>query len=182
MSVAALKQESLHIFSPPPTTDWAAIWVGDDVKAFEKNTDRFESEMLRWRTKTASDLRVAFEKMKVAARDVPSAVRIAAVHEAVEPTLKAVEEVIEAYSIPMHSTPEFSDRIDLIGKLSASTGKSLRKLMRRIEKIRVAQHNFCVDMYYSLIAFQSEFDPEGNEGESFSEGAKASAFLRKLIA
>jgi hypothetical protein len=175
MAATATAKDFAQIFTPPPSFDWAMLTVGDDVKQLEKAIDLFETQAVEWRAST-------FTKMQSLQQGLEQ-VELAISPELLEQAIKAVEETIVTFSAPMHSDPEMAVKIDQLSKLSTSVGKFVRKLMRRIEKIRVAQHAALIDMYYGLLALRSELEGKDNEPrESFSDPAALGAFLRRQIA
>ena len=176
MTSPAVAGKFADIITPPPALDVAMLLVGDDLKQFERQVDQFETAMLQWRATLLPKLPPALDEMKrmrPTASDVEANVLVA---------IKTVEDGIAVLSTPMHGNPAISDRIDQISRVSNSAGKFVRKLMRRIERIRVAQHAFYVDIYYGLLAVKSEMEKGPEQDRSFSDPAELGAFLRSRIA
>lgn len=178
MSLAA---KSDPVLSPPPAFDWADIVIGDDLKALEKRFDQYEAETLRWRSTIAAQMQAGLKKVEASIPDVPKEQAAQLIDEGVRSILEVLEKNIESFSVPMHDNPEIVSRLDLIAKLSTKAGRFIRKLLRRAEKIRVAQHATCVDMYYGLLAFRSEHEARAG-GETFSDPSELASFLRRQIA
>lgn len=171
--MVAAVQDIASIFTPPRSMDFAALLVGDDLKQLEKKIDQFDVEATSWRAHAMAKL-ANFPLMG------PPSKAEGEVRGELAGALQAVEEGIETLSQPMHSDPAVAQKVAQIAELSASAGKFVRKLMRRIEKIRVAQHAAHVDLYYGLLALQSELDkPEPLE--PFEDPSKLTAFLRSQI-
>jgi hypothetical protein len=178
MAATATAKDFAQIFTPPPSFDWAMLTVGDDVKQLGKAIDLFETQAIEWRASTFTKMQSLQQGLEDAELATSSSVS-----ELLEQAIKGVEETIVTFSAPMHSDPEMAAKIDQLSKLSTSVGKFVRKLMRRIEKIRVAQHAALIDKYYGLIALRSELEGKDNEPrESFNDPAALGAFLRRQIA
>jgi hypothetical protein len=180
MAAAATATDFARIFTPPPSLDWATLLIGDNLKQLEKRVDLFESEAIAWRANTLTKMQSLQHGLK---EQTDVAISTPSDSEIWEQVIKNVEETIATFSTSMHSDPEIAQRLDQVSKLSSSAGKFVRKLMRRIEKIRVVQHAALIDMYYGLLAFRSEIDDKNDEtGESFTDPAALGAFLRRQIA
>jgi hypothetical protein len=182
MGLAAASDEFSHIFTPPPSVDWAALVIGDDLKNFERMIDRFENDQTVWRTETAAKMRTGLQKLSAAAADLPrnSAKEIYAAGLA--PAIEALNETIKSYSVPLHEQqPAVSGLVETLGSLAPGSSKFLRKQLRGIEQLRVVQHNACVDWYYGLLAFLSEFEDEAERGPSFSDPDELERFLRQSL-
>jgi hypothetical protein len=182
MSLAAAKSDLANIFAPPPSFDWADVVIGDDLKRLEKTADMYERQALEWRSNIAKQMQEGLKKLEVALADIPTNEADKAILEATWAPLKALEESIATFSVPMHANPEISSKVELISKRSGSAGRFLRKLFRRIERIRIAQHAASVDAYYGMLAFQSEHMEDGKGGQAFSDPEELGAFLRQHIA
>jgi hypothetical protein len=148
-----------EIFTPSPAMDWTLPSVADDLKKFETQVDRFEAEAATWRAKAIARL----SKLNLDAPD-----RAIAVTE-LNAAIVAVEKGLAAHSRPLHAEPEV-------------VGKVMQELLRRIERIRVAQHAVHVDLYYGLLALQSELEGNALETEDFRDRAKLGASLRSQLA
>lgn len=175
MTAPAVAEKFADIFMPPPSLDFAMLVVGDDLKQLEKSVDQFEIEMIRWRAALLVKQKQAFDEIK-------RVLLTPEVEAVVTDAIKVVEDAIAVFSKPMHGDPAIAERIVQLSSLSINAGKFVRKLVRRIEKIRVAQHAFFVDMYYGLLAFRSELDTSIEGSASFDDPAKLGAFLRSQIA
>jgi hypothetical protein len=180
MAATATAEDFDQIFTPLPSLDWATLLIGGDLKKLEKGVELFESQAIEWRATSLAKMQSLKHGLK---EQTDVATTTPSVSEILELAIKAVEETIATFSGPMHSSPEMAQKIDQLSKLSNGAGKFVRKLMRRIEKIRVAQHASLVDMYYGLLAFRSELEGKDEEaGESFNDPAALGAFLRRQIA
>lgn len=171
-----------NIFTPPPSVDFALLLAGDDLKQLEKQVDQFEVEATAWRSSSLSK----FSKLPKAPDELKKMIDDgegdSSINEILSEAINAVESGIETFSNPMHSDPVMARKMDQLAKLSVSAGKFVRKLMRRIEKTRVAQHAALVDMYYGLLAVRSELEKESEAVEPFDDPEKLGAFLRSQIA
>lgn len=182
MSLAAAKNDLASMFTPPPSFDWADAVIGDDLKMLEKRFERYEHEAIQWRSTIASHMQQGLGKLEAAVSGLPKDEVDRMIAGAVGNALEALEEDIATFSAPMHANPEIASRVDQLSKLSTSAGRFVRKLLRRMEKVRVAQHSACVDIYYGLLAFQSEHVEDRGNGKSFRDPAELGTFLRRLIA
>ena len=178
MVATTAAKDFANIFTPP-SVDFALLLVGDDLKQFEKQVDRFEVEATAWRSSSLSKLPKALDELKKIIDDGEGG---SSINEILSEAIKIVESGIETFSNPMHSDPVMARKMDQLAKLSVSAGKFVRKLMRRIEKTRVAQHTALIDMYYGLLAVRSELEKESEAVETFDDPAKLGAFLRSQIA
>src|SRR5947209_20342061 len=95
--------------------------------------------------------------------------------------LKVIEESFSSYSVPLHAVPDTAAKLDLLATLSRSSGNAVKKIYRRIERIRVAQHATTVDLYYAVLALQSEHLDDAKGGEAFSDPEKLRVFLRQHV-
>ncbi|MDB5579162.1 MAG: hypothetical protein JWR80_4338 [Bradyrhizobium sp.] len=182
MSLAAAKSDLANIFVTPPSFDWADVLIGDDLKKFEKTVDLYERQALEWRSNIARQMEEGLRKFEVALGGIPEDEAKKVILEVTGSVLKALEESIATFSAPLHVNPEISSKVEFISKLSGSSGKFLRKLFRRIERIRVAQHTTSVDAYYGMLAFQSEHSGDAKGGKAFSDPQELGAFLRQHFA
>jgi hypothetical protein len=170
------------IFSPPPTFDWTDLVIGDDLKALEKRVDLYETSSRGWRATIGLQMQTGLKEVEGSLTGVPKELAAEVIAKSFGGVLKALEENIENFSVPMHSNPEMKAKLEELAKLSTSAGKFVRKLMRRVEKIRVSQHSVSVDLYYGLLAFLSEHTDEANQGETFSDPSNLGSYLRRQIA
>jgi hypothetical protein len=182
MSLALAKNDLADIFTPPPSFDWANVVIGDDVKKLEKGFDQFERQATEWRSAIIGQMQEGMKKLEAGVSSLPKGEADKIVASAVSNVLQALEESIKTFSTPMHANPEMVSRVDQLSKLSNSAGRFVRKLLRRVEKIRVAQHSTCVDVYYGLLAFQSEHADHEKGGRAFSDPEELGACLRQHIA
>jgi len=180
MSLALAKNELL--FTPPPSFDWTNALIGDDLKNLEKKFDRFEQQSIHWRTAIAGQMLEGLKKVEAAVSELPKDEANKMIVEAVGSVIGALEETLRTFSEPMHANPEIAVRVEQLAKLSNSAGKFVRKLLRRVEKVRVLQHAACVDVYYGLLAFQSEHVEDGRDKKTFSDPTELGAFLRQNMA
>lgn len=176
MTAPAIAEKFSNMFTLPASLDFAMLVVGDDLNQLERSVDRFEIEIVRWRAALLARLQPAFDEIK---RNHPAVPEVA---ETVSEAIRALDAGIASFSEPMHSNPAIAERIDQLSSISTGAGKFARKLMRRVEEIRVSQHAFFVDMYYGLLAFQSELETSPEEVRSFDDPAQLGAFLRSQIA
>jgi hypothetical protein len=179
MVAATVARDFANIFTPPPSVDFALLLAGDDIEQFEKRVDQFEIEATAWRSSSLSKLPKALDELKKMSDDGEDG---SLINEILPDAIRVVESGIETFSNPMHSDPVMARKMDQLAELSASAGKFVRKLMSRIEKIRVAQHAALIDMYYGLLAVRSELEKESEAVETFDDPAKLGAFLRSHIA
>lgn len=182
MSLVAAKNDLASMFTPPPSFDWADAVSGDDLKTLEKRFARYEHEAMQWRSTIAGHMQLGLEKLEGAVASLPKDEADRLIVGVVGNVLVALEGNIAVFSTPMHANPEIAGRVDQLSKLSTGTGKFVRKLLRRMEKVRVASYSACVDIYYGLLAFQSEHAEDREKGESFRDPAELGTFLRRLIA
>jgi hypothetical protein len=182
MSIATAQTALENIFAPPPSLDWAALAIGDDLKKLEKTADLYERQALEWRSNIARQMQEGLKRLESAVAGIPKNEADKAIFDATTIALKALEESIATFSVPMHANPEISSKLELISKLSGNSGKFLRKLFRRIERIRVAQHAASVDAYYGMLAFRSEHAESEKVGKTFGDPQDLGAFLRQHIA
>jgi hypothetical protein len=182
MSLAAAKIELANIFTPPPSFDWADVVAGDDLKKLEKGFDQYDRQAMQWRSTIVGQMQEGLKKLETGVSPLPKDEADKIVAAVVGDVLKALEESIATFSTPMHANPEMAGRVDQLSKLSNSAGRFVRKLLRRIEKVRVAQHSTCVDVYYGLLAFQSEHTDGRKDNRAFGDPEELDAFLRQHMA
>jgi hypothetical protein len=182
MSLAAAKNDLANIFTPPPSFDWADVVIGDDLKKLEKGFDQYERKATQWRSTIVGQMQEGVKKLESEVSALPREEADKIVAAAVGQVLEALEGSIATFNEPMHANPEIVSRVDQLSKLSNSAGRFVRKLLRRIEKVRVAQHSACVDVYYGLLALQSEHVNDGKGGKTFSDPEELGTFLRQHLA
>lgn len=182
MVAATAAKDFANIFTPPPSVDFALLLVGDDLKQFEKRVDQFEIEATAWRSSSLSKFSKLPKALDELQKTIDGGGGGSSIDEILSEATKVVESGIATFSSPMHSDPVMARKMDQLAKLSVSTGKFVRKLMRRIEKTRVAQHAALIDMYYGLLAVRSELEKESQAVETFNDPAKLGAFLRRQTA
>ena len=136
---------------------------------------------MQWRAAIVVQMQAGLKQVEASIGGLPKDVAGRLIAESFSSVLRAIEVNIEAFSVPMHSSPEMASKLDELARLSTSAGKFVRKLMRRVEKVRVAQHSVCVDIYYGLLAFQSEYT-DAEPGEIFQDPSELGSFLRRQIA
>jgi hypothetical protein len=174
MANAGLLKDSSGIFPPSPVMDESLLTVSDDLKELERRIDSFDVEAANWRASAISKLSqlrvdsgVALSERNAAQAELAAA-------------LGVIEKGLKVFDTPMHASPDVARSVDRLTSVSGSSVKFARKLLRRIERIRVAQYAAHVDLYYGLLALQSEFeDPEASE--TFRDPEKLGAFLRKQL-
>jgi hypothetical protein len=182
MSLAVASREFFETFTAIPRSDWLGDLVVDDVSDLRKKVDEFEAQTSTWRATMSAKMRTAIENLRTEVEALPSDKADVAVVSAVKPALAALDEAIHAHDQPLHSDPRFVPLLGVIARESPGTAKVIRKLLRRIERLRVERRNACVDMYYALLAFETEFDADSRATQTFTSGKEASSYLRKLIA
>lgn len=182
MNLAVASQELSQAFEPIRQPDWAGLLVADDVRGLQKKVDQFEIDTSTWRANMAMRIRASFDMLKANVTALPEAEAYKIVQGAVAPAIGALNEAIHSHESPLHSDPRVSLLLETIASNSPTTAKTLRKILRRIERLRVDRYNACVDMYYALLTFETEFDPDAKSGTVFTSGAEAANHLRKLIA
>lgn len=157
--------------------DGTLFFVGDDLKQLERRVDQFEVEAIAWRAQAIPKLaKLDVDQASLAVSAAPaSSVQLTAAIEAVEAGLKMLSQ-------PLHADPGIASQVEALAAASKAAGKLVRKLLRRIERIRVAQHAAHIDLYYGLLAMQSELDGNRGEGERFRDPAKLGASLRSQLA
>jgi hypothetical protein len=176
MSRAIVTQLSAGIFAPSPTMDAALLIVGDDLKSLERRIDQYEVDAIAWRANAISKL----SKLDIA--HVSGAQDRDAIGDQLTSTITVVENGLKILAQPLHADSAVADKVQQLGKASTGAGKFVRKLLRRLERIRIAQHAAHIDLYYGLLALKSELDGNPAETEEFSDPAKLGASLRKQLA
>ncbi len=176
MNVTATKDFS-GIFAPSPVMDSSLLAVVDDLKELEQRVDRFETEAVAWRAGAVSKL----SKLELDHEGL-SANERGVVGQQLSSAIGGVEAGLKSLSEPLHAAPGVAQKVEELAALSKAAGKFVRKLLRRIERIRVAQHAVHVDLYYGLLALQSELEGNKAESESFRDPAKLGASLRSQLA
>jgi hypothetical protein len=177
MGVALLHDIS-SVFTPPPSVDWASLPAGDGLKRVEKRIEKFETDATEWRALLVPKLNPLLEGIKakvVDKLDESSSNALAGLSSSIEQTL-------EILKTPMHHDPIVAAKIEELSKAAPSAGKFLRKLMRRAERTRVSLYEACVDMYYGILAFRSEFENCEEANQTFNDPAALGAFLRRNVA
>jgi hypothetical protein len=97
--------------------------------------------------------------------------------------LSSVETALATLKTPFHEDPVVAANIDKLAKATPTAGKFVRKLMHRVERVRVSLNAVCVDLYFGLLAVQSELE-NGKEEEAkntFSDPAALGAYLRRHV-
>lgn len=182
MNLAIASREFSETFAAIPRSDWLGDLVVDDVSDLRRKVDEFEVQTSTWRATMSAKMRTAIENLRAEVEGLPSDKADAAVAGAVKPALAALDEAIHAHDQPLHSDSRFVPLLGIIARESPGTAKMIRKLLRRIERLRVERRNACVDMYYGLLALEAEFDPDSRTTQTFTSGKEAASYLRKLIA
>ncbi len=182
MALAALREEFQDVFQPPPVPDWAtALKFVETLKDLERTTGEFDSALREWRAKTSANLTTGLAFIESKTAGLPADKVREFLLPMVDEALIAIDHLTVAYSQPFHENPKSAEAVRKLGSFSGPAGRYIRKQLRRLEDLRVTQHNFAVDMYYTLLAFRTEV--EGREGtEVFTDGSAFGEFLRKQIA
>lgn len=181
MVAALTKVDFERLFEAPPAHDWTAAFEAvEDLNAFSRKVDEFATESKHWVAGMRRNFKVAAADIHEKVAGVPLAdVRIAA-----EPSLtqmiRAVEDCMKAHALPIHERAADREQLAKLRQISGPTGRYLRKVLNRLEDVRVERYNALVDLYYGLLALRSEFAEE--DGPSFSDGASLREFLRSDIA
>jgi hypothetical protein len=181
MSLAAISNEIAQIFAPPPSTDWASL-ISDDLKNFERMVDRFETEMTTWRANTTAKAREGLDKLRGLAAELPKSVALEIFTKNLADAQAQLDEALKSYSVPLHENPDIARLLSTVTGLAPSSSKFLRKQFRRVERVRVANYNALVDWHYALLAFLSEFEPDGERGPAFSDADDFEKFVRRSLA
>jgi hypothetical protein len=181
MSPAAAKTDLAQIFASAPSFNFDEV-IASDISGMEKALSSYEVEAAKWRCATLQLFQDAVKKIEAATAGVPKTVADETIVEWTSAVLKIVEEAFPAFSVPLHdANPDIAAKLDLIAAVSRNSAKTVRKFFRRIEQIRVAQHGAMVDLYYAVLAFQSEHLHDAKGGEAFSDPEKLRAFLRQHV-
>jgi hypothetical protein len=183
MSVAALRHEFEGLVTPVPAVDWVALFeAAETLKDFERAIDRFESETATWRRETEEHFRAGLARLKVAGADL-SRVQLAEITiPMTDDFLEVLDDSIRKYAVPFDDRSDTKEVLAKIAKASTGAAKFCRKQLRRIERVRVKQYNFLVDLHYALLAYASEFEDEDEGKEAFADPGELGAFLRKQVA
>jgi hypothetical protein len=171
--MAALADDIASVFTPPPRVDLASLPAGNNLKQLEKRIEKFETEAIEWRATWTPKFGPALDQIKAEIGDGPS--------EALTKLLSSVETALATLKTPFHEDPVVAANIDKLAKATPTAGKFVRKLMRRLERVRVSLNAVCVDLYFGLLAVQSELE-NGNEEEAkntFSDPVALGAYLRR---
>lgn len=182
MNLAVASREFSETFAAIPRSDWLGDLVVDDVSDLRKKVDEFDAQTSAWRATMSAKMRTAIDNLRAEVEALPSDEAGIAVASAVKPAVAALDEAIRAHDQPLHSDARFIPLLGIIARESPGTAKIIRKLLRRIERLRVERRNACVDMYYGLLALDAEFDVDSRATRTFTSGKEAANHLRKLIA
>jgi hypothetical protein len=181
MSLAAAKTDLVQIFASAPSFNFDEVIAGD-LAGMEKALSSYEAEAAKWRSGTVQLFQDAVKKIEAATAGVPKTVADETIVEWTLAVLKIVEEAIPAFSVPLHhANPDIAAKLDLIAAVSRNSAKTVRRIFRGIERIRVAQHGALVDLYYAVLAFQSEHLHDAKGGEAFSDPERLRVFLRQHV-
>jgi hypothetical protein len=172
MAALLIADNIASVFTPPPRVDWASLPAGDDLKRLEKRIEKFETEAIEWRTTWTPKFGPALDQIKAEIGDGSS--------EALTKLLSSVETALATLRTPIHEDPVVAAKINELVKAAPTAGKFLRKLMRRVERVRVSLNAICVDLYFGILAVKSELE-NGNEEtkNTFSDPVALGAFLRR---
>jgi hypothetical protein len=178
----ALRKEDFDFEPVAPSVDWQREFKAvESVKDFVKVVDKVERDSLIWRAQMKNKFETGLGKIRKSAVDVPAAdVRnelIPMLHSAVG----ALESAKKTFSVPFHDQVDAQSSLRKISSVSGAAGRLIRKQFDRIENIRVAQYNACVDLYYIILAFQSEYEEGAGEGRSFESAEDLEAFLMSQV-
>jgi hypothetical protein len=181
MGVAALVNDFTRELKPPPSVDWAAVAVGDDLKRLEKSVDQFESSAIEWRATWLPNHARLLDRVKAEVMKGEEYDEVA-LNAALATLIQSLDGTIATLSRPMHEKPDLSEKITQLSRMSRDAGKFVRKLLRRVERTRVSLHALCVDMYYGILALESELDKDAQQQESFTDPAALKEFIRQKTA
>ena len=172
MAALLIADNIASVFTPPPRVDWASLPAGDDLKRLEKRIEKFETEAIEWRATWTPKFGPALDQIKAEIGDGSS--------EALTKLLSSVETALATLRTPIYEDPVVAAKIDELVKAAPTAGKLLRKLMRRVERVRVSLNAICVDLYFGILAVKSELE-NGNEEtkNTFSDPVALGAFLRR---
>ncbi|MFG1205567.1 hypothetical protein [Xanthobacter flavus] len=181
MVAALTKGDFERLFEAPPAHDWTAAFEAvEDLNAFARKVDEFSKESKRW----ISGMQQNFEKAAADIHEKVAGVPLADVRVMAEPAIsrmiEAVEDCMKAHGEPIHERAAGRDQLSKLRQISGPTGRYLRKVLNRLEDVRVERYNALVDLYYGLLALRSEFAEK--DGPSFSDGSSLRDFLRSKIA
>lgn len=181
MVAALTKVDFERLFEAPPAHDWTAAFEAvEDLNAFSRKVDEFATESKRW----ILGLRRNFEIGAAGIHEKVAGLPLADIRIAAEPSLtqmiRAVEDCMKAHAQPIHERATDREQLAKLRQISGPTGRYLRKVLNRLEDVRVERYNALVDLYYALLALRSEFE-EGEE-PSFTDGASLRDFLRSKTA
>jgi hypothetical protein len=171
----AVADNIASVFTPPPRMDLASLPAGNHLKHLEKRIEKYETEALEWRATWTPKFGPALDRIKAEIGDGSS--------EALTKLLSSVETALVTLRTPIHEDPVIAANIDEIAKATPTAGKFLRKLMRRLERVRVSLNAVCVDLYFGILAVQSELE-NGKEEETkntFSDPVALGAYLRRHV-
>jgi hypothetical protein len=171
--MAALADNIANVFTPPPRMDLASLPAGNNLKDLEKRIEKYEAEALEWQATWTPKFGPALDQIKAEIGDGSS--------EALTKLLSTVETALVILKTAFHEDPSVAANIDKLAKATPTAGKFLRKLMRRLERVRVSLNAVCVDLYFGLLAVQSELDNSKEEEakNAFSDPAALGAYLRR---
>jgi hypothetical protein len=178
MSLVAAKTDLVQIFASAPSFNIDDVVAGD-IAGMEQALDTYEANAAKWRSGIALQFQEEVKKLEAALAGVPKAVADEAIVDMTSTILKVIEETFSSYGVPLHAAPDTAAKLDLIATLSRNSGNAVKRIYRRIERIRVAQHATTVDLYYALLAFQSEHLDDAKGGATFSDPEKLRIFLRQ---
>ena len=177
MSALLIADNIASVFTPPHRVDWASLPAGDDLKRLEKRIEKFETEAIEWRATWTPKFGPALDQIKAEIGDGSS--------EALTKLLSSVETALATLRTPIYEDPVVAAKISpgavprrCSMKAAPTAGKLLRKLMRRVERVRVSLNAICVDLYFGILAVKSELE-NGNEEtkNTFSDPVALGAFL-----
>lgn len=181
MVAALTKVDFERLFEAPPAHDWtAAFEAAEDLNTFSRKVDAFAAESKRWIAGMRQKFEMGAADIHEKVAGVPlSDVRVMAA-PAISQMIEAVEDCMKAHGEPIHERAADRGQLAKLRQISGPTGRYLRKVLNRLEDVRVERYNALVDLYYGLLALRSEFAEE--DGPSFSDGASLREFLRSDIA
>lgn len=179
----ALKKEDFDLVPEAPSLEFGrAMQQVETVNDFPKLVDEYQRGSLIWRTKLRTQFIEGLKKIeeKIAGADH------AAVREHIFPELhrvfNALERAMKKFETPFHAREEVPERLKTIQAKNPKVARFLRKQIDRIEDIRVAQYNVCVELSFALLAFQAQYEDGQGEGETFTDPDDLVAFLKSQVA
>lgn len=183
MAQVALAEAFQDVSILPPTFDLLqAMNAARDLKELERVIEQGERDLVSWRIDTQRKLRLAMGIVDDQAAN--SGLPKAMIGEILAPQLEKIweplDDLLEVYGTPVTERPDYPAAT--VAKIKGPAGRFMRKLLQRVEDLRIEQYNAIVDWKYGLLGLASEYDSDNRPTESFTDGAELAAFLRRNTA